>query len=81
MPKKVQKWMFLLRFAVVAGIIADKQNICRYIPRKAAFAAEGTMFTTMASICIMLPYIILALVLVILVCGENSVFGHAKVQR
>ena len=39
------------------------------------------MFTMMASICILLPYIILALVLVILVCRENSVFGHAMVQR
>ena len=39
------------------------------------------MFTTMASICILLPYIILALALIILVCGENSVFGHATVQR
>lgn len=39
------------------------------------------MFTTMASICILLSYIILALVLVVLVRGENSVFGHAKVQR
>ena len=39
------------------------------------------MFTTTASICILLPYIILALVLVILVCRGNSVFGHAAVQR
>jgi len=39
------------------------------------------MVTMMASICILLPYIILALVLVVLVRGENSVFGHAKAQR
>ena len=39
------------------------------------------MVTMMASICILLPYIILALVLVVLVQGENSVFGHAVVQR
>ncbi len=38
------------------------------------------MFTMMASSCILLPYIILALVLVILVQGENSVFGHAVAQ-
>ena len=54
---------------------SSKQNVWR------PFAAEGTMFTMMASICILLPYIILALVLVFLVLGKNSVFGHAAVQR
>ena len=36
------------------------------------------MFTTMALINILLSYIILVLVLVILVQGETSVFGHAN---
>jgi len=39
------------------------------------------MFTMMAQINILLSDIILVLVLVILVLGENSVFGHAKGRR
>ena len=38
---------------------------------------EDPMFTMMASISILLSYIILSLVLVVLVLEKDSVFGHA----